>query len=53
MKNRCKGLDINNLLQSKNKFFNQQEILLPSTTEFEVIEGFFESGRLFVTLKPI
>ena len=53
VKNRCKGLDINNLLQSKNKFFNQQEILLPSTTEFEVIEGFFESGRLFVTLKPI
>lgn len=50
-KGACKGVDVNDLLKSQNKFFNQSEILLPSTANFEVIEGFVENGRLFVTLK--
>ena len=48
---KCKGVDVNDLLKTQNKFFNQNEILLSSTSEFEVIEGFVENGRLIITMK--
>ena len=53
VKGKCKGIDVNKLLDTKNKFFNQKEILLPSTCEFEVVEGHIENGRLMVTLRFI
>ena len=48
---KCKGLNINEILGSKNKFFSQKEILLPSTSEFEVVDGCIQDGRLMVTLR--
>ena len=53
VKGKCKGIDVNKVLGSNNKFFNQKETLLPSTSEFEVVEGHFENGRLMVTLRFI
>ena len=48
---KCKGIDVNKMIGSKNKFFSQNEILLSSTSEFEVVEGVIDNGRLVVTLK--
>ena len=50
---KCKGIDVNKMLGSKNRFFTQKETLLSGTSEFEVIEGHIENNRLMVTLKYI
>ena len=48
---KCKGIDVNKMIGSKNKFFSQKEMLLPSTSEYELVEGSIQDGRLFITLK--